>query len=169
MINPSDIFGKILTTPNELPNLRQRWHRHQKIVFCSGSFDLLHLGHVYFFKYARELGDLLVASVGTDAVIRRKKGSQRPITSQDVRVQMVAAVRFVDYCFLDDEPVDEHPLATLRTNLKLLRPDIYAVNSDGFDLEYRKDLLAGTATKLIILNVPLITSTTSLIERIKAL
>lgn len=167
------IFGDVLIRAEELPNLREKLE-DKKIVFCSGSFDLLHLGHVYFFKHAKDLGDLLVVSVGPDSVIKRNKGDKRPIVGQDLRLQMVAAVRFVDFCFVDDEPNDEHPLATLKTNLKLLKPDIYVVNFDVSNVEYRKSLLVGTSTKLIALNVGLLSdqhllSTTSLIQRIKAL
>src|SRR3954449_11974547 len=48
------------------------------IVLTSGSFDLIHLGHVKYLARAKELGDILVVGVDSDAKIRRRKGDDRP-------------------------------------------------------------------------------------------
>jgi len=160
----------------ELADLRD-FFSGEKIVFCSGTFDLLHLGQVYFLKKSKECGDLLVVSVGLDSVIKRNKDPKRPILNQDLRLRSIAELRCVDFCFLDDEPEDTHPLATLKTNLKNLRPNIYVVNHDAFDLDYRKKLLEGTSTKLEVLDTRVrfggpnesLVSTTEIIKRIKAL
>src|SRR3954454_5645906 len=47
------------------------------VVLTSGSFDLIHLGHVKYLARAKELGDILVVGVDSDAKIRRRKGEDR--------------------------------------------------------------------------------------------
>lgn len=169
-------FKETIIQSYELLLLRE-FFKEKKIVFVSGTFDLLHLGHICFLKAAKQLGDLLVVSLGLDSVIKKNKGPHRPIISQNHRLETMAALRVVDFCFLDAKPQDDHPLATLKTNLVFLRPDIYVVNHDSFNLESRRNLVAGTNTRMEIINLrigleeadgpPL--STTAIINRIKAL
>ena len=45
-----------------------------KVVIVTGGFDPLHSGHIEYFKAAKELGDLLVVGVNSDAWLTRKKG-----------------------------------------------------------------------------------------------
>ena len=45
----------------------------EKIVFCSGSFDLVHAGHVLFFEDCKKIGEILVVGVGGDAIIKKTK------------------------------------------------------------------------------------------------
>lgn len=166
----------MIINPKQLRSFRALF-KDRKIVFCSGTWDFLHPGQIGFLREAKTLGDMLFVSVGLDSVIKRNKGPKRPILNQDLRLQSIDALVVVDICFLDDDPVDEHPLATLKTNLENLKPDIYAVNYDAFDLDYRQALVKGTRTRLEILNVKTwfggpdepIVSTTEIIKRIKAL
>ena len=63
-------------------------------VMASGVFDLLHSGHLHFLEEARKLGDELIVVVATDKTVREKK--HEPITNQEMRLKMVAALRPVD-------------------------------------------------------------------------
>jgi cytidyltransferase-like protein len=62
-------------------------------VFVSGSFDLLHSGHVAFFKEASTYGDLYVG-IGSDKSIKQLKGRET-INPQEERLYMVKAIRYV--------------------------------------------------------------------------
>ena len=64
-----------------------------KRVFVSGCYDLLHSGHVAFFKEAAQLGDLYVG-IGSDNTIRELKGRDT-VNSQEERLYMVKSVRHV--------------------------------------------------------------------------
>ncbi|HEU4974037.1 MAG TPA: adenylyltransferase/cytidyltransferase family protein [Baekduia sp.] len=76
-----------------------------RVVLTSGSFDLIHLGHVKYLARAKELGDVLVVGVDSDAKIRRRKGEDRPLVPQEERLEMLAHQRPVDLIYLkDDEP-----------------------------------------------------------------
>jgi cytidyltransferase-like protein len=97
--------------------------RRRKRVYVSGCFDLLHSGHVAFFKEAAQLGELHVA-VGNDACIMQLK--KRPMFPEDERVYMVGAIRWVKHAFVakgmgHDQAAD----------LDAVQPDIYFVNQDG--------------------------------------
>ena len=62
-------------------------------VFVSGCYDLLHSGHVAFFKEAYQLGDVYVG-IGSDSTIADLKGRQT-VNCEQERLYMVKAVRYV--------------------------------------------------------------------------
>src|SRR5207244_6205650 len=66
------------------------------ILFTNGVFDLLHPGHVRYLQHARALGDALVVGVNSDRSVRANKGPSRPITPEDERVEILAALACVD-------------------------------------------------------------------------
>jgi len=125
-------------------------HRDGRLVYCSGSFDLTHAGHVLFLEDCRRLGELLVVGVGCDVAIRRLKGPGRPVLNEHLRLKMIASLRAVDYCFLDPE-ASERPLEALASILGALRPDAYAVNADAYDIEGRRAVADRVGVPLIVL------------------
>ena len=70
-----------------------------KRLFVSGCFDLLHSGHIAFFKEASRFGDLYVG-IGSDATIRELKG-RATVNSEQERLYMVKAVRYVKDAFIN--------------------------------------------------------------------
>ena len=54
-------------------------------MFTNGCFDLLHVGHMYLLREAKQLGDVLVVGLNSDASVRRLKGDHRPIVSAEDR------------------------------------------------------------------------------------
>jgi D-beta-D-heptose 7-phosphate kinase/D-beta-D-heptose 1-phosphate adenosyltransferase len=95
-----------------------------KVVLTSGSFDLVHLGHVKYLAKAKELGDVLVVGVDGDAKIRARKGEDRPMVPQDERLEMLAHQRPVDLIYLKG---DEEPRWAL---IKAVRPDVLVLSTD---------------------------------------
>src|SRR5262245_20549190 len=69
----------------------------RRIVLANGCFDLLHVGHVRYLEAARREGDVLVVAVNTDESVRRNKGPGRPLVSEAERIEVLAALRCVDY------------------------------------------------------------------------
>jgi cytidyltransferase-like protein len=97
-----------------------------KCVFVSGCYDLLHSGHVAFFKEASRFGDLHVG-IGSDKTIDELKG--RPtINSEQERLYMVKAVRYVNNAFINSGS----GLMDFEQELRLLKPDYFIVNEDGY-------------------------------------
>lgn len=78
----------------------------ERIVFTNGCFDLLHAGHVRYLQEARKLGDRLIVAVNDDASVRRLKGVARPINPLASRMEVLAALRCVDWVvpFGEDTP-----------------------------------------------------------------
>ena len=74
-----------------------------RIVLTSGSFDLIHLGHVKYLARAKELGGILVVGVDSDAKIRRRKGDDRPMVPENERLELLAHQRPVDLIYLKRE------------------------------------------------------------------
>jgi rfaE bifunctional protein nucleotidyltransferase chain/domain len=95
-----------------------------RIVLTSGSFDLIHLGHVKYLARAKELGGILVVGVDSDAKIRRRKGEDRPMVPEDERLELLAHQRPVDLIYLKQ---DEDPSWGL---IKAVTPDVLVLTAD---------------------------------------
>lgn len=133
-----------------LRNIRKK-HKNEKIVFCSGCFDLTHAGHVLFFEDCKKRGDVLVVGVGNDYILGINKGRNRPILNQCVRLKLIDSLKPVDYCFLDESYQENHPLDIVEGAFKNLEPNIYIINEDASDISYRKRLALKYRTKMVIL------------------
>lgn len=98
---------------------------NKKKVFVSGCYDMLHSGHVAFFKEASRYGDLYVG-IGSDATVEQLK-HRKTVYSEKERLYMVKAIRYVKDAFINSGSgmLDFLPL------LDRIRPDIFVVNSDG--------------------------------------
>ncbi len=83
-----------------------------KIVQCHGVFDLIHPGHIRHFKAAKNQGDTLVVSVTPDRFVN--KGPGRPVFSELLRLESIAALEFVDYVVLNDSPDAVSAIQTIR-------------------------------------------------------
>jgi rfaE bifunctional protein nucleotidyltransferase chain/domain len=70
------------------------------LVVVTGVFDLLHVGHLRFLQAARALGSRLVVGVESDERVRRWKGPDRPIQTQEDRCELLSALRVVDEVFI---------------------------------------------------------------------
>jgi len=96
-----------------------------KKVFVSGCYDLLHSGHVEFFRQAAQYGDLYVG-IGSDATILGYK-HHRTVYSEQERLFMVKSIRYVKDAFINSGSgvMDFVP------TVEMLKPDILVVNEDG--------------------------------------
>ena len=94
-------------------------------VFVSGCYDLLHSGHVEFFRQASQYGELYVG-IGSDATILEYK-HHKPMFPEDERLFMVKAVRYVKDAVINrgSGVIDFLP------SLDMIRPDVFVVNADG--------------------------------------
>ena len=103
--------------------LEQERLHDRRVVFTNGCFDLLHVGHVKYLQKARQLGDLLVLGLNSDASIRRLKGPKRPLIGEEERAHILAALDCIDYVVIFDE---DTPLELI----KMLRPQVLAKGGD---------------------------------------
>lgn len=136
----------------------------QKLVVTNGCFDLLHAGHVAYLQAARQLGDLLLVGVNSDAAIRALKGPTRPVNSESDRAFVLAALQCVDAVCI-------FPEARAARFLEQAQPDIYVKGGD-YTLETlnpdERRVVEAAGGKIML--IPLVPgkSTTALIQRLAA-
>lgn len=94
-------------------------------VFVSGCYDMLHSGHVAFFKEAAKYGDLYVG-IGSDATIEELK-HRKTVYSEKERLYMVKAIRYVTDAYINPGS----GMLDFVETLDRVKPDIFVVNSDG--------------------------------------
>lgn len=113
-----------LKTVDEAQALRERLRAEGKrVIFANGCFDVLHGGHVSYLADSRAQGDVLIVGVNSDASERGLKGPTRPIYTQNERLILLDAIRYVDCLVIFDEPTCENLLRTLL-------PDVHAKGTD---------------------------------------
>ena len=110
------------------------------IVFTNGCYDLFHYGHLYALRKAKEFGESLVVAVNSNKSTSELKGSNRPIIHDFWRLEIVRALKYVDYGFCFHEP-------TVDTYLKLIQPDYYVKGSEWKD--NLPEILENTTVKFI--------------------
>ena len=93
----------------------------KKIVQCHGVFDVVHIGHINHFKKAKDYGNIIIVTVTSDRFVN--KGNNRPIFSQDKRIEFIAELDCVDYVSLSDCP-DANNL------IKIIKPNFYIKGQD---------------------------------------
>jgi D-beta-D-heptose 7-phosphate kinase/D-beta-D-heptose 1-phosphate adenosyltransferase len=133
----------------------------KKVVFTNGCFDLLHVGHVRYLQQARELGDVLVVGLNSDASVRRIKGPGRPLTPAKERAEILAALACVDF-------VTIFGAATPLRLIGALVPDVLVKGGDWpVERIVGRELVEAGGGK--VLAIPFVTnrSTTALIDRIR--
>jgi rfaE bifunctional protein nucleotidyltransferase chain/domain len=128
------------------------------VVATGGCFDLLHAGHVATLEAARALGDCLVVCLNSDESVRRLKGPDRPLVSDDDRAAVLRGLAAVDAVVVFDED-------TPAQALDRLRPDIWAKGGD-YTLEAlpEAELVASWGGQAVVLPYVEGFSTTRLLE-----
>ncbi|KYK32551.1 MAG: FAD synthase [Thermoplasmatales archaeon SG8-52-3] len=90
-------------------------------VMATGTFDILHLGHIYYLKEAKKLGDKLVVVVATDTTVKRLK--HEPVNPAEIRLKLIKELKIVDEAYIGHED-DIYEI------VEEIKPDIIAL---GFD------------------------------------
>lgn len=121
-------------------------------VFVSGCYDILHGGHIAFFKDARALGDSLTVCFASDVTIRAYK-KREPAMPQEHRRAILESLRMVDHVVMGDDCGDTYGTPLWLDFLKwasAIRPDILAVTEDDKMAGNKHDVL-GSKVRLVML------------------
>lgn len=90
-------------------------------VMATGTFDLLHMGHIYYLKEAKKLGDKLIVVVARDSTVRKLK--HEPITPEEMRLDIIKELKIVDEAVLGHKD-------DMYETVKEIKPDIIALGYD---------------------------------------
>jgi len=104
-------------------------------VMATGTFDLLHIGHIYFLKEAKKLGDKLIVIVARDSTVRKLK--HEPVTPEEMRLQLIKELRIVDEAYLGKKD-DMYDIVID------IKPDIIAL---GYDQIHNEKKINSELTK----------------------
>ena len=132
----------------------------RRMVFTNGVFDVLHPGHTRYLADARALGDALVVAVNSDRSVRAQhKGSDRPITPEADRAELVAALTAVDAVVIFD---DDTPLEILSA----IQPDVLVKGADwASDAIVGRDVVEARGGRVVRIPLAPGYSTTAILER----
>tara|TARA_Y100000593_G_scaffold95125_1_gene200239 strand:- start:9154 stop:9564 length:411 start_codon:yes stop_codon:yes gene_type:complete len=68
----------------------------EKIIWTNGCFDILHVGHIELFRYAKLLGSKLYVGIDSDKKVKKDKGKDRPFNKLNDRVKMLESIKYID-------------------------------------------------------------------------
>jgi D-beta-D-heptose 7-phosphate kinase / D-beta-D-heptose 1-phosphate adenosyltransferase len=133
-VSKCEVLNELISGKNQLSSkikdvdvlisiLNEHRKKNDTIVFTNGCFDILHIGHVEYLKFARKQGDLLVVGLNADCSVRVLKGPPRPFISEGERAKMLAALEDINYIVLFDE---QTPLNLI----KAIKPDVLVKGED---------------------------------------
>ena len=132
-------------------------------TLTNGCFDVLHAGHAFSLNKASELGDLLFVGLNSDKSVKKIKGNQRPINSEDNRAYLLNSLQAVNGVFIFENQ-------NLAKEILLLEPDVY-IKSNDYNYETinaeEREALSKVGAKVHF--VPLVKdlSSSSIIEKMK--
>jgi rfaE bifunctional protein nucleotidyltransferase chain/domain len=132
------------------------------IVFTNGCFDILHRGHVTYLNEARAQGDFLVIGLNSDESVKRLKGPERPINSEEDRKFVIENLKAVDAVaiFTEDTPYNL---------IKEIMPNLLVKGGDwSVDQIVGSDIVIAAGGEVRSLNFVDGFSTTSTISQIKS-
>ena len=116
-------MGKVLDLDSARAVARRARAQGRRVVLANGCFDLLHVGHVRYLTAARDLGDLLIVGLNSDASVRRLKGAGRPLMPAAERAEILAALEAVDHVVVFDDDTADRLVSSLQ-------PAVHAKGTD---------------------------------------
>lgn len=137
----------------------------KRIVLVGGCFDFIHLGHIRFLKEAKKHGNHLLIALESDENVRRRKGDNRPIHSQEQRKEILESLSFVDEVLALSTMTTNEEYYNLVTRIK---PSVIAV-TEGDPYTTNKQKQAGAVGAKLVVIPKLHTPSTSQLTKLLGL
>jgi len=153
--------NKILSMAEAVAFVEHLRHSGREVAFTNGVFDLLHPGHVRYLQEARREGGALVVAINSDRSTRAIKGPTRPITPEQERAEVLAALAGVDAVVVFDE---DDPQAIISR----LRPNVLVKGADWApDAIIGRDLVESLGGRVVRIPIAAGHSTSAIIKKIR--
>ena len=128
-------MGKIFKDIDKLASTLQALKSQGKrIGWVTGAFDIIHIGHIRFIKWAKEHCQILVIGANSDGLVKMNKGRDRPFFNQGVRAEVLSALGDVDFILLTDNPDlslhSKEAISNLEETVQKLKPDIIIASKE---------------------------------------
>lgn len=117
-----------------------------KKVLISGTFDILHAGHIQFFKEAKALGDYLIVTFCNSKLLKAYKGRESSMPDDNKKV-LLESIRYIDKVYIGTDTL----IFDFIEAIQLERPDILAVTEDDKNIESKKSLCELLGIELVVL------------------
>ncbi len=152
LILPIDLADKIIQIRKE----------KKTITTLNGSFDLLHAGHLQIIHEASTLADCLIVALNSDASIKKYKSPLRPIIPLEHRLEMVAALQWVNFVTYFEET---NPIMLL----KVIQPNIHVNGAEYGEKCIEAPIVEKNGGKIHSVSLKPNLSTSEIIEKIKSI
>ena len=96
----------------------------EKIIWTNGCFDILHVGHIELFKYAKSMGFTLYVGIDSDEKVKKDKGEDRPFNKLSDRIKVLESIKYIDKVISFDSTEGLEDL------VKKYKPHVLIVGSD---------------------------------------
>ena len=139
-----------------------------RTVFVSGCYDILHAGHLQFFKEARALGDHLTVCFASKEVLLAHK-QRAPSIPDEHKQHLIESLEMVDSVVIGK---GTRLGFDFEDHFRTLRPDVLAITTDSSYQDEKAELCNSTGAELVILDksppqfAPV--STTQIVRKIRA-
>ena len=161
-MDPVWLQNKRLEPPFIEEKIRLLRKEKKTIATLNGSFDLLHAGHLFIIHEASKQADQLIVALNSDRSVRSYKGPNRPIVSLQFRLEMVAALEFVDFVTWFDE-------ADPRALLQKIKPDVHVNGQEYGENCIEAEVVKANGGKLHLVERIASLSTSNILEKILAI
>lgn len=128
------------TICNDLRNNRKT------IIFKSGCFDILHIGHILMLQQAKAVAHVLIVGIGANDTVLK----ERPFTffDENNRAATIASLECVDYVVVERE--ENFKNIDHSTLLQIIKPDYFTIPTDDKLLDVKRMLANAIGTKIIL-------------------
>ena len=155
------MHSKAVTLEEAILRFGREKRNGRRVVFSNGCFDLLHPGHIRGFELARQMGDVLIVGLNSDASVRQLKGPTRPVIPEGERAEILSALEPIDAVIIFNE-------LTPREVISRLLPDVLVKGGDwpGDQIAGREEVEAAGGR---VVSIPFVTgySTTSMLQKVR--
>lgn len=135
--------------------------QNKRIVFTNGCFDIIHSGHISYLTESKKLGDILIIGLNSDNSVKRLKGENRPINTQNDRAIVLSGLKSVDYVCIFEEDTPLNLIQSIKPKVLTKGGDYKVEEIVGYDF------LTQNGGEVVIIDFVDGKSTTNIINKAK--